>query len=135
MLSFVFREGSEKSWSDNSSEKSWKKGPRTPNTRNDHNKSKYGGGGGGSGGNFKKFDNKRPNDNFNNRQRQTFTSDGGGDTWNIGAVADLPDLAPNDAVYEIMQLSGMQKNVTISWFHNPSHFYCQLQDMSVSFPL
>lgn len=106
------REGSEKSWSD-SSERSWKKGPRT-NTRNDNSRPKY---------NNKKFDNKRTN--FNDGAA-------GGDNWNIGTVPDLPDLAPKDAAYELLQLNGTTASVTISWFHNPSHFYCQLLDMNVS---
>lgn len=115
----LFRDGSEKSWSDNSSEKSWKKSPRnTANSRNDY-KPKF------SGGN-KRFDNK-PRNTFN----KTSPNDGG-DNWNISNVADLPDLAPNDAVYEVLQLNGTTNNVTISWFHNPSHFYCQLLEMNVS---
>lgn len=122
----TYRDGSEKSWSDNSSEKSWKKSPRnTSNTKSEF-KPKFGGG----GGNNKRLDNKPRN--FN-KSSPNFSADTGGEnTWNISSVPDLPDLAPNDAVYEILQLTGSTNNVTISWFHNPSHFYCQLLDMNVS---
>lgn len=91
------KDGSEISSS--GSEKSFHKGPRT-SSRNE--KSHY---------NNKKFD-KPKSDSF--------------DSWNISSEVSIVDPAPTNSIYTTYNLTGNEFKVTVSWFHNPSHFYCQL---------
>lgn len=114
---FFVRDGSEKSFSD-SSEKSWKKGPRT-SSRND-NKSKLN----------KKFD--KPRDEFRGKSFSPRSSIVDEQSWNVSSVSELPDLAPADAVFSLLDVQQTTTQVVISWFHNPGYFYCQLVDNLVS---
>ncbi|KAJ8954517.1 hypothetical protein NQ318_000749 [Aromia moschata] len=97
------KDGSEVSSS--GSETSFQRGPRT-SSRNEQ-RSKY----------QKKFDKPR-NASFNN----TCTTN---DSWNVSVVATHSDAAPVTAAYQPYNSVGIESKVVISWFHNPSHFYCQ----------
>lgn len=52
-------------------------------------------------------------------------------SWNVSSVDDLPDLAPADATYLVPEVLNTMAKVGISWFHNPGHFFCQLEENKV----
>ncbi|CAH0557520.1 unnamed protein product [Brassicogethes aeneus] len=89
--------------SSSGSEKSFHKGPRT-SSRNDK---------------FPRQFDKPKNLSFGN------------DSWNVSAVT--LDPAPVDAKFTNISVVGITTKVSISWFHNPTHFYCQLKDNQDSF--
>lgn len=94
------KDGSEISSS--GSEKSFHKGPRT-SSRND--KSRY---------------NKKSNEI---PKADSFMTN---DSWNISSEMSVIDYASNGASYQSYKLTGEEHKVTISWFHHPGLFYCQL---------
>ncbi|KAL3281927.1 hypothetical protein HHI36_005130 [Cryptolaemus montrouzieri] len=97
------KEGSEISSS--GSEKSFGKGART-SSRNDSRPPRH----------DKRFDNKKLDN-----------------SWNVSAVPVIMDSAPNDAKFKEIDVNGRQERITISWFHNPSSFFCQLVESQESF--
>ncbi|KAI4466371.1 tudor domain containing protein [Holotrichia oblita] len=113
------KDGSEKSWSD-TSEKSWKKGPKS-------------------------FDKPRGGDKFGssrkgfappstNNEATLETED-----WGTGAAPSNDTNATYDYATETDQfeiysdLSGTTEAVSISWFYNPINFYCQLDKNKIEF--
>ncbi|XP_066262033.1 maternal protein tudor isoform X3 [Euwallacea similis] len=98
------RDGSELSSS--GSEKSFRKGPRT-SSRNDH--------GAGRG--------------FQNKGGNSFDTN----SWNVSSVSVPLDAASNSASFTKQNIVGTDAAVVISWFHNPAHFYCQLQSVQPEF--
>ena len=54
------------------------------------------------------------------------------DSWSVSDVSTPIDAAPTDATFGRLEVVGTEAQVTISWFHNPGHFYCQLQSNQVS---
>ncbi|XP_066262032.1 maternal protein tudor isoform X2 [Euwallacea similis] len=98
------KDGSELSSS--GSEKSFRKGPRT-SSRNDH--------GAGRG--------------FQNKGGNSFDTN----SWNVSSVSVPLDAASNSASFTKQNIVGTDAAVVISWFHNPAHFYCQLQSVQPEF--
>jgi len=50
----------------------------------------------------------------------------------VSDVSTPIDAASNDATFEKLEVVGTEAAVVVSWFHNPGHFYCQLQSSQVS---
>ncbi|XP_066147642.1 maternal protein tudor isoform X2 [Euwallacea fornicatus] len=100
------KDGSELSSS--GSEKSFRKGPRT-SSRND-----YGAGRG-----------------FQHKGGNSFDTN----SWNVSSVSVPLDAAPNSASFAKQDVVGIEAAVVISWFHNPAHFYCQLQSIQPEFKI
>lgn len=104
---FIFSEHS----TDGSEKGFHNKGPRT-SSRNDH------------GNKFQK--------NYDKPRNQNSFQPSNDDSWNVSAVSSSIDAAPVTATYGSSHVVGTEANVTMSWFHNPSHFYLQLVDSQVS---
>ncbi|KAL1491704.1 hypothetical protein ABEB36_012262 [Hypothenemus hampei] len=99
------KEGSEVSSS--GSERSFRKGPRS-SSRNESKEGK----------------------SFQKRSDSSFKSN---NSWNISEVSVPIDAAPNTANFKQQQVAGVEGLVLVSWFHNPDHFYCQLQSAQDEF--
>lgn len=110
------RDGSEKSWSD-ASEKSWKKGPKSFNKQSN---SKFGG--------------SRKGFSPPSKTNEIVETD----DWGTSAVATTDDntnsnsttydyAAESDRFLTYNDLSRTNEMISISWFYNPIHFYCQLE--------
>lgn len=106
---FCSRDGSEKGWSDGS-EKNWRRSPR-PN--NDEYRSKN------------KFDfNKKKGTSFGNSSNFTKQD-------SSPANMTVTDPAPNNAEYTYSQIANESREVVVSWFHDPTNFFCQLVETRV----
>ncbi|XP_008191203.2 maternal protein tudor isoform X2 [Tribolium castaneum] len=84
------------------------------------------------GGNFR---NNKPDFRKPNRSpRGNFGGDSG-DGWNTGAstATEVLNAAPSTAKFTILNVDNTEANVVISWFHNPSQFYCQIESTQDEF--
>ncbi|XP_044268321.1 maternal protein tudor-like isoform X2 [Tribolium madens] len=61
--------------------------------------------------------------------------DDSGDTWNVSAstTIEVPNAAPSTAKFTTLNVDNTEATVVISWFHNPSQFYCQIESTQDEF--
>ncbi|CAG9833553.1 unnamed protein product [Diabrotica balteata] len=101
-----------KDGSESGSEKSFQRGPRS-NSRYDR-----------GGRNPRDFDKAR-NLNFDNNS--------GGDSWDSTPKAPSIDAVPISTTFQSYEVVGTEAKITVSWFHNPELFHCQLVDYQEEF--
>ncbi|XP_076270545.1 tudor domain containing protein isoform X2 [Rhynchophorus ferrugineus] len=71
---------------------------------------------------------------FHNRSNNaSFESSASNETWNMSEVSVPLDAASFTATFKKLNVVGTESQVMISWFHNPGHFYCQLQSVQDEF--
>ena len=102
----------------------------------------------GSEKSFRKGFNKDRGDNFRNKTKPNFnkkfekplndafgSNSGGGDTWNTApaTTTEVPNAAPSTAKFVNLSIDNTESIVLISWFHNPTNFYCQIENTQVCF--
>ncbi|KAK9869541.1 hypothetical protein WA026_003297 [Henosepilachna vigintioctopunctata] len=73
------------------------------------------------------------NDNRPPRADKKFGSKTSNNSWNNSAPAVAIDSARSDAKFKSVDVSERQEKVTISWFHNPCSFFCQLLESQEPF--
>ncbi|KAF2901435.1 hypothetical protein ILUMI_04750 [Ignelater luminosus] len=105
------RDGSEKgNWSDGS-EKNWRRSPRPNNEERSKNKFDF---------------NKKKGTSFGNSSSFTRRD-------NPPANMKVTDPAPNNAEYTYPQIGNEFREVVVSWFHDPTNFFCQLVETREDF--
>ncbi|XP_063903150.1 maternal protein tudor isoform X3 [Zophobas morio] len=102
----------------------------------------------GSEKSFRKGFNKDRGDNFRNKTKPNFnkkfekplndafgSNSGGGDTWNTApaTTTEVPNAAPSTAKFVNLSIDNTESIVLISWFHNPTNFYCQIENTQEAF--
>ncbi|XP_072393334.1 protein tudor-like isoform X2 [Diabrotica undecimpunctata] len=102
-----------KDGSESGSEKSFQRGPRS-NSRYDR-----------GGRNPRDFDKAR-NLNFDD-------NNAGGDSWDSTPKAPSIDAVPISTTFQSYEVVGTEAKITVSWFHNPELFHCQLVDYQEEF--
>ncbi|CAH1130130.1 unnamed protein product [Ceutorhynchus assimilis] len=73
------------------------------------------------------FDSSGSEKSFKKGGRKERNDYGGGTRFQNSHAPAPIDAVPATATYKQQEVVGTEGTVVISWFHNPGHFYCQLQ--------
>uniref|UniRef100_A0A6P7FIK6 Uncharacterized protein LOC114328275 isoform X2 n=1 Tax=Diabrotica virgifera virgifera TaxID=50390 RepID=A0A6P7FIK6_DIAVI len=74
----------------------------------------------------------RPPRDFD-KARNFDDNNAGGDSWNSTPKAPAIDSVPVSTTFQSYEVVGTEAKITVSWFHNPELFHCQLVDYQETF--